>query len=139
MSDFTQYVENQIADWMTQGTAPDTAPDPIYVGLHTADPGNNPDGSTEVSAADYTRESTTAGTDWTVSGNAPRSFENANVIEFSTATNNWGTISHVVLWDDTVGASGESAISVHAVSNPKEIATDDRAEFPAGDLSFDID
>lgn len=137
MSDFTAYVENQIVDWMSQGVDPATAPASLYVALHTSDPGNSPDGSTEVGASDYSRVQTAAGSDWDVAGNAPRTFQNASVIEFSTASSNWGTISHATLWDaaDSTG----NAISVHPVSSPKEIADGDRAEFPAGDLSFDVD
>lgn len=136
MSDFTAYIEAQIANWMTQDTQMDTPPSNIYVGLHTAAPGNSPDGSTEVSATDYSRLST-APADWTVlSGDGPTTFENANELLFPAAQNNWGTISHVTLWDSS---SGGNAIAKYAVSSSKSIDTNDEARFPANDLSFDID
>ena len=137
MSDFTKFTEGEIADAMVQGTD-FTAPGTIYVGLHTSDPGNDPDGSTEVSAADYNRESTSAGSDWTtVATNGPTTFENANEILFSAAQNSWGTINYVVLWDDTL-ANGGNALAVYAVSSAKSIDTNDQARFAANELSFDI-
>jgi hypothetical protein len=138
MSDFTKFTEQEIVNAMVDGTD-FTAPSNIYVGLHTSDPGNDPDGSTEVSAADYARESTTAGTDWTVvATNGPTTFENDGEILFSAAQNSWGTINYVVLWDDTL-ANGGNALAVYAVSSAKSIDTNDQARFAANQLSFDID
>lgn len=138
MSDFTNFTEGEIANAMSQGTD-FTAPANLYVGLHTSDPGNDPDGSTEVSAADYTRESTTTGSDWTITAtDGPTTFENANEILFSAAQNSWGTINYVVLWDDTL-ANGGNAIAVYDVSSAKSIGTNDQARFAANQLSFDVD
>lgn len=135
MSDFTKYTEGEIADAISQGTD-FTAPSNIYVGLHTSDPGNDPDGSTEVSASDYSRESTSAGGDWDiVATDGPTTFENANEILFDAADNNWGTIEYVVLWDDS---SDGNALAVYDVSDPKQIDENDEARFPENDLSFDI-
>lgn len=140
MSDFTHYVEGQIADWMFQGTAVDAAPSNIYVGLHTSDPTDNPDGSTEVSTSSYSRYNSTAGTDWTeVQSGTPTEVENANEFQFPEATENWGTVSHVSLWDDTQGATGETAYATFALSSNKTIESGDTARFSAGDLSFQID
>jgi hypothetical protein len=136
MSDFTGYLEGEIAEWMVKDTQMPTPSANIYVGLHTSDPGNTPDGSTEVSAADYGRLST-APSDWSVlAGDGPTTFENATELLFPAAQNNWGTISHVVLWDSS---SGGNAIATYDVSTPKAIDTNDEARFPANDLSFDID
>lgn len=138
MSDFTGYLEGEIAEWMVKDTQMPTPPANVYVGLHTSDPGNTPDGSTEVGASDYARLSTAPG-DWSVlSGDGPTTFENAVELLFPAAENNWGTISHVMLWDDTL-ANGGNAIAKYDVSTPKSIDTNDEARFPANDLSFDID
>lgn len=134
MSDLTDYAETEIRDWMSQGTDPDTAPGNLYVALHTSDPGDSPDGSTEVGAGDYDRVSTTTGTDWNTPGS--NDFQNANEISFGTATSNWGTVSHVSLWD---AATGGNCLAAFALDSSKTIDTDDEATFAAGDLSFSID
>lgn len=137
MSDFTTYVEQQVRDWMSQGTDMPVAPANLYVALHTSDPGNDPDGTTEVGAADYSRVSTAAGTDWATTGTGgPSGFENAVEITFSEATSDWGTITHVSIWDasDTTG----NALAAYALNTQKTINTNDQARFKAGDLSFDI-
>lgn len=135
MADFTNFTETEIRDWISQGTDTITAPTNLHVALHTSDPGENPDGSTEVSASDYSRAPTTTGTDW----NTPTSdsFENASEISFGVATNNWGTVSHVSLWDGS--ATTDNCLATYALSSSKAINTDDEALFPAGDLSFSVD
>lgn len=133
MSDFSNYTETQIIDWMSQGAAMPSAPGTVYVALHTGDPGD--DGSaSEVGAADYAREGVTAGTGW----NTPTTdtFENAAEISFGTAANNWGTISHVSLWD---AATGGNCLAVGSLSAAKAVNVDDEATFAAGDLSFTVD
>jgi len=137
MSDLTNYSETEIRDWISQGVAPDTPPDPLYVGLHTADPGESPDGSTEVSAADYSRVSVAAGSGWDTPNE--NDFQNAADVDFGEATNDWGTVTHVALWDDTQGATGETALAAYAVDTQKAINSGDKAVFSAGDLSFALD
>lgn len=135
MSDFTDYVETNLRDWMTQGTDMPVAPGTLYVALHTSDPGESPDGSTEP-ADGYSRVSTTAGTDWDTTLN-PTGWDNANTITFPQATGDWGTITHVSIWDGSAGT--DNCLATYALSTNKTINTDDTAEFAAGDLSFDID
>lgn len=141
MSDFTSTMESIIADYITQGSGPAAAPDPLYVGLHTGDPGA--DGTAnEVSATDYTRESTTAGTDWNiVSSPEPTTFENANEILFDVAQNSWGSISHVTLWDSETGGSAFARYELtddNGDPTTKQIDANDQARFPANELSFDV-
>jgi hypothetical protein len=135
MSDLTNYTEGQFRDWMSQGTSVAAAPDPIYVALHTSDPGESPDGSTEVSATDYDRYSSSAGTDWDTPNE--NDFQNSNEFSFGVATNNWGTISHVSLWDGTSGT--DNCLAAYGLNTSKEIDVDDEAKFQSGDLSFSLD
>lgn len=135
MSDLTDYAEGQIRDWMSQGVDVDTAPAELHVALHTADPGEVPDGSTEVGAGDYSRQSVSAGSGW----NTPNEndFENANEVSFGEATSDWGTISHVSLWDAS-DATG-NCLAAFPLDSTVTIDTNDEARFQAGDLSFSID
>lgn len=136
MSDLTNYTEGQFRDWMSQGTATATPPDPLYVSLHTAAPGESPDGSTEVSATNYNRQDVTAGTGW----NTPNEndFANANEITWQEAGELWGDVSHVGLWDDTA-ANGGNCLAAFALDSTKTIDSGDQAKFNAGNLSFSLD
>lgn len=132
--DFTDYTEQAIRDWMSQGSAMPTAPSNLHVALHTADPGESPDGSTEVSAGDYSRVSTTAATDWDTTTN-PTAFDNTNEINFGQATSDWGTISHASIVDSSTGGN---YLATFALDSTVTINTNDTFTFNAGDLSFEI-
>lgn len=135
MTDLTAYVENQLADWLSQGIDMNTAPSSLWVALHNNDPGIDPDGSTEVSAADYSREGTAPGTDWNVSGNEPRTIENANTVAFGTAQNDWGDITHATIW--TASGTG-NALGVYEATTVKAIDAGDTAEIESGSMTFEV-
>ena len=133
MSDLTNYAEGQFMDWSFLGEAMPTAPDPVYVALHTADP-TNAGTEGEVSAGDYSRQSV-ATTDWSKSGSGPTTIENDAEVSFGVATSSWGTITHFSIWDaETAGNPLWSA----AVTEAKEITEDDEARFPIGSLTAEI-
>lgn len=136
MSDLAAYLETEVMEWVFDGASFDSPPSNVYVGLHTADPGE--DGSSaEVSAGDYSRASTSPG-DWSVSGDGPTSATNATEIRFDVAQNDWGTVDHVSLWDADVGDGG-NCLWQGALDNSREILTDDRLVFPSGDFDADLD
>lgn len=138
MTDFSGYLEDQIANWFFKNTSFDASNANIYVSLHTADEGDNPDGSNEVGAADYARAST-APADWTVGGgDGPTTVDNANVISFGDPQNNWGTITHVAIWD--ASSSGNPLTATIQLNNSKTVDADtDELTFEAGDLTFNVD
>lgn len=125
---------------MSQGVTTDTPPDPLYISLHTADPGESPDGTTEVSATNYDRQSLGSG-NWSklapadVSSNG-HGFENAVDVQFDVASSSWGTITHVALWDSLTGGN---ALASYAVSNSKSIDAEEQVRFAIGELEFVID
>lgn len=141
MSDLTDYSEQQFRDWMSQGSSTATPPDPLYVSLHTSDPGETPDGSTEVSATQYSRQSV-GSSNWNtlapgdVSSNG-HGFENAADITFSTANSNWGTITHVALWDGSTDS--DNALASYALDTSRSVTDGDQAQFSSTNLSFVID
>jgi hypothetical protein len=132
MSDFTDYVEGSIVDWMVGGSDMPTAHSNVYVALHTGDPGETGD-SNEVSTTSYSRASTSANGDWTRSGNT---FENAVDISFPQAQENWGTISHFSLWDGSSGS--DNAIAYSALNSSRSVETDDSPIFRAGSLTGSV-
>tara|TARA_R100001463_G_scaffold91786_1_gene146497 strand:- start:528 stop:959 length:432 start_codon:yes stop_codon:yes gene_type:complete len=99
---FSDYLEDAILKHIFTNTSY-TSPS-IYVGLLTAAPTDSNTGATvtEVPSSNaYSREQVS---NWTVSGTSPTEASNTAAIEFTTATGNWGTVSHVGLFDNaTVG------------------------------------
>ena len=128
MSDFTDYIEAAIIDWMFGDTAFPATHSTLYVALHTADPTNSGEAN-EVAAGDYGRAATTANGDWTRTANE---VENANDIEFGIATSNWGEITHFSLWDaETEG----NALAQSALDASTTIDENDEIRFLAGALT----
>lgn len=131
MSDFTDYTEGHILNWISQDIDMPSSPSSLFIALHTADPGETPDGSTEVSAGDYARYEES---NWDISGG---SFENAGAIVIGTASNDWGVITHMSLWDGPT--TGDNAIAAFPMTEERVINTDDPVTFDAGDISFTVD
>ena len=98
MSDF---LENELLDHVLSA-ATYTAPATTHIALYTAAP-NDAGGGTEVSGGTYARVAYTNSVgNWPAASGGSKS--NANVIDFGTATANWGTIVAVAILD--AGAAG---------------------------------
>ena len=93
MAALSDYSEKLLLDWlMTSGTA--TRPTAWYVALYTAAP-NDAGGGTEVSGNGYSRQSITF--DAATSGAGTTS--NNIAVSFTAAGGNWGTITHIGIFD----------------------------------------
>lgn len=131
MGSFSDHWENEILDHLF-GKGSYTPPT-IYVGLSTADPGDDGTGLSEPTGNGYARMATT-GTDWsTASGGA---LDNASAIEFAEATGSWGTVTHFALFD---ASSGGNLLAHGSLSQSKTIASGDTAQFAAGTLDVSLD
>jgi len=137
MSDFTDYTETEIVEWLVGGVDMPVVHGNVYVGLHTSDPGESPDGSTEVDAGTttYNRVQTTAGTDWNLNAG---SFDNSVEIEFPEANGSWGIVSHFSLWDDTEVNSGKP-LAKSALDVSRDITGGDAPVFRVGSLTGQVD
>lgn len=91
MAEMSNYLENAIINATLRATT-FTAPAAVYVSLHTADPTDAGTG-TEVSGGSYARQSATF-----ASPSNGASATNAD-ITFPQATGNWGTVTHIGIWD----------------------------------------
>ena len=91
MSQMSNYLENALINGTLRGVQY-TVPATVYVGLHTASPGEIGDGA-EVSGGDYARQAVTFG--------APANGVSTNSadVTFPTATGAWGTITSFGIWD----------------------------------------
>lgn len=124
---FSNYLETKVLDHVFGGTAY-TAPSTLYLALFTANP--NEDGSgTEVSGGGYARQSVA----FTISGNTA---SNTAAVEYPTATANYGTVSHVGIYD---ASSSGNLIAYAALTSSKTIETGDVFRVPTGDLDITLD
>ena len=91
MAEMSNHLENALINATLRATT-FTSPATVYVSLHTADPTDAGTG-TEVSGGSYARQSAT----FAAPSNGA-SATNAD-ITFPQATGNWGTVSHIGIWD----------------------------------------
>lgn len=124
------YSENKQIDNLT-GKTQFTKPT-CYVGLSTADPGEDASGLAEPSGNGYARVAT-AGADWNAASGG--STTNANAITFPTASGAWGTITHFALFD---AATEGNMLASAALDDSEVITTNQIPRFPAGDLAVTL-
>lgn len=118
------YLENALINATLRNTSY-TSVATVYVGLHTADPTDAGTG-TEVSGGSYARTAVTFG--------APSDGVSTNsaAVEFPQATGNWGTVSHIGIWD----ASSTGNLLYHtALDTSKTIEVGDIFKIASGSLS----
>lgn len=114
MSEFSNYLENALINATLRATSY-TSPAAVYVALFTSDPTDAGSG-TEVSGGSYTRKQATFG--------APSNgvTSNSSDITFDQATANWGTVSHIGIFD----ASSSGNLLYHTpLTSSKTIETGD--------------
>ena len=124
----SNYLENKILDATLRNVAY-TSPATVYLALFTTDPTDAGTG-TEVSGGSYARKAVTFG----AASNGAVS--NSADVLFDIATANWGTITHVGVYDALTAGN----LFYHgAVTTSKTINTDDQYKMPAGDLTITLD
>ena len=118
----TNTFETRVLEWLlTTGSA--TRPTAWYLGLFTGAPGEA-GGGTELSGDAYVREAVT----FTVSGDTAT---NNAAVEWPVATGNWGTITHVAIFD---ALTSGNMIAYATLTASKTINTSDVISIPASDL-----
>ena len=129
MAEMSDYLENAILN-ATLNATNYTAPVAPYVSLHTADPTDAGTGA-ELSGNAYTRQSasfaTASGTGGSVSTDAD--------ITFSAATADWGTVSHIGVWD---ASTGGNLLYHTALDSSKTIDTGDIFKITSGNLTVTL-
>jgi hypothetical protein len=123
---FSDYLETKVLDHVFAGTAY-TAPSTLYVALFTTAPSDS-GGGTEVSGGSYARQTIT----FTTSGDTT---SNNAAIEFPTATANYGTVTHVGIYD---ASSAGELMAWAALTSSKTIETGDVFRIPSGDLDITL-
>ena len=124
MSAISNYLENKLIDTTLRGVGY-TSPAAVYLGLFVSNPGEAGDG-TEVTGGSYIRKRITFGlpTDGAASNDAE--------IMFPVASANWGTITHVAIYD---AESTGNLLFYGTLTNTKTIQTNDQLKINAGDIT----
>jgi hypothetical protein len=97
MAEFTDFMENKIIDHMLRNQAY-TPPSTLYVALFTSATADDGTG-TEVSGGAYARQAVT------LDAAEEGASENSADITFPTATEDWGTVTHLALMDALTGGN----------------------------------
>ena len=126
---FSNYLETKVLDHVFGATAY-TAPATLYLALHTANPAEDGSG-TEVSTTGTAYARTAVA--FTTTGNTT---SNTAAVEYATATANFGTVTHVAVWD---ASTAGNMLAYAALTSSKTIETGDVFRVPAGDLDISLD
>jgi len=124
---FSNTFETRVLTWVFTTDAA-TRPTEWHVGLFTSNPGEDGSG-TEVATGAYARQSAA----FTVTGNTA---SNSAALEYPTATADYGTVTHIGVFD---ASTGGNLISYAPLNTSKTIATGDVLRIPAGDLDITLD
>lgn len=133
MSQLSNYLESQLIIHMFKGTAY-TAPGTVYVAAGTANPdeAGAPSGWEVASGVGYSRPSLVANTGWGAESGGTVS--NAAVLNFGTATSNWGTVTHYAIMHGATQGAGTILFYGTAAAN-RIVQTGDVLQIPAGSIS----
>ena len=124
---FSNFLETEILDHVFAGAAY-TAPTTKYLALFTALADGEAGSVTEVSGGGYARQTVA----FTTSGNTT---SNNAAVEYPTATANYGTVTHVGVYD---ASSSGNLMAYAALSSNKTIETGDVFRVPSGDLDITL-
>ena len=124
---FSNYLETEILDHVFAGAAY-TAPTTKYLALFTALADGEAGSVTEVTGGGYARQTVA----FTTSGNTT---SNNAAVEFPTATANYGTVTHVAVFD---ASTSGNMMAYAALSSNKTIETGDVFRVPSGDLDITL-
>jgi len=126
MSKMSDYLEKKLLDHVLTNTAY-TPPTDLYIGLFTTDPLDAGTG-TEVTGGAYARQKATFGAASAPGGTSTTTAD----ITFPIATTDWGTITHVGVFDDTTGGN----LLLHgALETARTINTDNQLIILTGELT----
>lgn len=127
MSAASDYTENLALEWLLTSNSA-TRPTAWYLGLHTGSPADDDSGANEVSGGSYARQSVAFSVTTDTASNSA-------TITFPAATANWGTISHISVYD----ASSAGNLLFHgAVTTSKTIESGDTFQVSSGNLTITL-
>jgi hypothetical protein len=134
MAAMSDYLEVELRKHLFR-TGSFTKPTVLAVALFTAAPSDS-GGGTEVSGGSYARvDRPPLDANWTAPDATGGATANAAVITFPTASANWGTITHMGIFDATTGGN----LLFHgALTASKVVNSGDTFSFAAGDIDITL-
>ena len=125
----SDYLENKVLDHVL-GNTTYTPAATLYLGLWTADDGLEAGTVTsEVSGGSYSRQAIA------FSAASSGSASNSATVTFTTATANWGTITHVAVMD---ASTGGNVLFHGSVTTSKTIESGDTFQVSSGNLTISL-
>lgn len=124
---FSNYLETNVLGHVFGGSAY-TAPTTLYLALFTSNPDEDGSG-TEVTGGAYARQTVA----FTITGNTA---SNTAAVEYATATESFGTVSHVGVYD---ALTSGNLMAYAALTSSKAIDVGDVFRVPTGDLDITLD
>ena len=134
MSAATNYLELKILDDLV-GNAAYSPPATLYLALATnaTTPDVEAGTFTECTGTNYTRQPVTSSEFASAASGAVSTSAN---VEWTTATNDWGVITHVALMD---ASSGGNALIIQALASNKTVETGDTFVINSGNFTINLD
>jgi hypothetical protein len=130
MAALSDYAENLVLNWLMRGEGETSHPTSWHIGLFTAAP-NDAGGGTEVSGNGYSRQSVT----WDLATGTGGTTSNSTAETFTASGGNWGTITHIGIFD----ASAAGNLLWHgSLTASKTINDGDSLEFAIGAIDLTI-
>jgi hypothetical protein len=136
---FSNTLEDLVLDHVFGG-ATLTQPSTIYIGLSTADPGEDASGNVEVFSAGngyarYARSNDTSF--WRASASSVK--QNSAEIAFSECLSAWGTITHVGIWTHPTSTGAAVFYGSQALGTSKSVEVGDNPRFQTDSLQITLD
>ena len=129
MSALSDYAEKAVLDWLMGGATP-TRPSARYIALYTAAPSDS-GGGTEVSGNGYSRQAAT----FDAASSPAGTTSNSAAVDFTAAGGDWGTITHMGIFD---AASGGNLLWHGSLTASKTIQDGDTLSFAIGNIDLTI-
>ena len=128
----SNFLEHQTLNHFFRGQNAPTVSTP-FLALYISDP-TEADIGTEIAGGGYVRQPISFTEPEQINGRGQ--IENDKLIEFPTATSNWGTVSH---WGIRDAETGGNLLTYAPVPTPKLIESGDEAKFNAGAITISMD
>lgn len=133
---FSDTLENEVLDHVF-GVGAYTAPSTLWIGLSTADPGDDAATLAEPTGNNYSRVARiNDGTTWSTA--AAGRTENDVELTFPEASGSWGTVSHVAIWTHVTSDGAAVLFATGALGTSKAVGAGDTPRFQINSLSFTL-
>jgi len=139
MTDFTATGASDVLDYLLNPASAVPGAGALFISLHTADPGAAGTPSSEVSTTGtaYTRQGLAAA--FPAQGATDRTATTNADITWTTATANWGTVTHFAICNtSTVNTTAATILFHSALTSSVTINDGDQAKITLGNLTITL-